>query len=401
MAPIGHVLIFLSRRQTSDGTTSSLSSSGNSVIYIVGIVVICIAMTALLGWLGLKYWQGRKVAAIKADAEIVDAYMEKEDVFKSEGMAVAALEKHRAPIVSADVKPLPPSPSRSPSGKPRVRSSSLGTSGRPYSGMSTAPSSRSRLRISHLPQDMKNRSSTATTAENELIDYHLSQGTMPVAFAPILAEIPSSPTSARHASVTINQAKIVTIPKISPGPLALRPQSSDNSGGHFRFGSFSASIRNSLNSLSTPSPTKSVFNFGIGRKRTESSIPVASPDNQRTIVITSFSPLLPDELVLKPGVEEKVTVVQSFDDGWCIVARTNLGELEVGAVPEWVFGLAEGEDEMFNTMRPMRSTSLGVTVDLRVVEAAGEKPKTGSGHFSWALASMTDQRASMISWSNF
>lgn len=237
--------------------------------------------------------------------------------------------------------------------------------------------------------------------ENELIDYHLNGGTMPVAFAPLILSPPGSPNSARHPSVTIQQASIVTVPRLSPGPKAQRPQS-NSSPGHFRLGSFSASIRHSLTSLQVPSPTKSIFNFGVTRKpfRTPSSLPPASPDNQRTIVVTTFSPLLPDELVLKPGVQEKVTVLQTYDDGWCIVARTNLGVLEVGAVPEWVFGLADGEDEMF-AMRPMRSTSLGVTVDLRVVDAGPVAGDRGEARFSWALATMTDERASVISWSNF
>ncbi|KAG8851322.1 hypothetical protein FRB96_009387 [Tulasnella sp. 330] len=409
MAPIlttpGHGFISVSRRQNVPGTTASISTSNNTAIYMVGIAVICIAIAALFGWLGLRHWRARQAAAgQKAEAEIVDAYIG-EDFFKSEGMTSDSFEKHRVSVVETPTitKPLPPRPARpslSPLAKTRVRSSSMGSSGRPYSGMSaSAPASRSRLRISTLPQD--HRSSTATTAENELIDYHLNEGTMPVAFAPLSFIPPDSPNSARDPSVTINQASRVTIPKLSPGPEAHRPQSNDTTS-HFRLGSLTASIRHSLTSLA-PSPTKSVFNYGVTRKpfRTASTIPPPSPENQRTIVIASFNPLLPDELVLKPDVQEKVTVLETYDDGWCIVARTNLGVLEVGAVPEWVFGLPDGEDEMF-AMRPMRSTSLGVTVNVRVVDTGpAEASNKLEGHFSWALATMTDARASVISWSNY
>jgi hypothetical protein len=91
-----------------------------------------------------------------------------------------------------------------------------------------------------------------------------------------------------------------------------------------------------------------------------------------------FAPLLPDELVLRPN--EKVTVIQTFEDGWYIVGRkspfhapgpakpsgyafgrgTPTDEVEIGAVPSWVFekrtpGSPKPE-------RPMRSASLGVTL---------------------------------------
>jgi len=88
-----------------------------------------------------------------------------------------------------------------------------------------------------------------------------------------------------------------------------------------------------------------------------------------------FEPVLPDELL--PSLGERLTVVQSFDDGWCIVGRENStivhtakslfksqepGEnIEIGVVPAWCFlkpvkGL--------RAERPIRSTSLGVTINL-------------------------------------
>jgi len=246
----------------------------------------------------------------------------------------------------------------------------------------------------------KNRLSSATFTEHELIDYYLGQGTMPVAFAPTARAEPSNyPFTAEKARI---QSLTGTLPPLSAGPTESTPQQIV-SPSHSRLSSLSASIRHSLfshRSSSPPSsPTKSIFNFGLSRKpfRTTSVIPTPTDENQRTIVITSFSPLLPDELVLKPGTQERVTVVQTYDDGWCIIARTNMGMLEVGAVPEWVFGVKQGEDESMGTMRPMRSTSLGVTVDLKVADTVGEQ--TPERH--WALAMTEDSRASIISWSNF
>lgn len=93
-----------------------------------------------------------------------------------------------------------------------------------------------------------------------------------------------------------------------------------------------------------------------------------------------FDPVLPDELVVSLG--ETLMIVQSFDDGWCIVGRDSMfapGEVELGAVPAWclvkpVKGL--------RAERPMRVSSLGVTIDLS------------------AAPSMAP-RDNVMSWSNF
>jgi len=93
-----------------------------------------------------------------------------------------------------------------------------------------------------------------------------------------------------------------------------------------------------------------------------------------------FSPVLPDELVLSLG--ERVTVVQSFDDGWCVVGRDSLlksSEVEMGAVPAWCFVKPV---KGLKATRPMRTTSLGVTVQI------DQGPAFSS-------------RDEVISWSNF
>ncbi|QRV89353.1 hypothetical protein RhiJN_17371 [Ceratobasidium sp. AG-Ba] len=96
-------------------------------------------------------------------------------------------------------------------------------------------------------------------------------------------------------------------------------------------------------------------------------------------VQTVFPPLLPDELVLRIG--EKVTLLQTFDDEWCVVGRDRFGEVEVGAVPAFVFTKAKS-GEAFD--RPMRSTSLGVQVEM-----------------SSAPGAVWSSREEVISWSNF
>lgn len=89
-----------------------------------------------------------------------------------------------------------------------------------------------------------------------------------------------------------------------------------------------------------------------------------------------FGTTLPDELMIRTG--ERLAVVQTFDDGWCIVgrdSRTRAGDIELGAVPAWVF------IEPVEGVRPerlIRTSSLGVTVTL-------DAP--GGPCFSWSNAS--------------
>ncbi|KAF7330499.1 hypothetical protein MVEN_02489300 [Mycena venus] len=110
-----------------------------------------------------------------------------------------------------------------------------------------------------------------------------------------------------------------------------------------------------------------------------------------------FSPVLPDELLLT-SLGERLTVVQAFDDGWVVVGRTHGAgsalaqpkslfksaspaegdSVELGVVPAWCFlkpvkGL--------RAERPVRSTSLGITVQM-------DGPSFSS-------------RNELLSWSNF
>ena len=93
-----------------------------------------------------------------------------------------------------------------------------------------------------------------------------------------------------------------------------------------------------------------------------------------------FAPVLPDKLVLSLG--ERVLVIESFDDGWCVIRHDSLikaGDVEMGAVPSWCFVKPV---KGLKASRPMRTTSLGVTVQI----------KSGPGFSS---------RDEVISWSSF
>jgi hypothetical protein len=103
-----------------------------------------------------------------------------------------------------------------------------------------------------------------------------------------------------------------------------------------------------------------------------------------------FEPVLPDELL--PVLGERLTVVRSFDDGWCVVGRENStfahsakslfksqepgDHIEIGVVPAWCF---LKQVKGLRAERPIRSSSLGVTVNM-------DGPSS---------------RNELISWSNF
>lgn len=152
-----------------------------------------------------------------------------------------------------------------------------------------------------------------------------------------------------------------------------RPPSGGNRGSWISFLSASGSGRSRFSVLSSTSSIDSNPTTGTLRK-----------------IRQIFNPILPDELLVNLG--DKLTVVQSFDDGWCVVGKEGgafiqpkslfkpepPSNIEIGVVPAWCFmkpvvGL-KGE-------RPIRSTSLGITVQM-------EGPAFSS-------------REEIISWSNF
>jgi len=171
--------------------------------------------------------------------------------------------------------------------------------------------------------------------KQEIVDYHASEGNLPRPFAPF-----SFALQAGNAPPAGKRASTLSVLTVS---------------------------RNSFLSIHSHSSR-----FSIASTLSSSS------QSGRRKVHQVFDPVLPDELVVSAG--ERLTVMQSFDDGWCIVGRPgmlNKEEVEMGAVPAWCFlkpvkGL--------RTERPVRIGSLGVTVQL---DAPGA------------------ERDQVMSWSNF
>ncbi|KAL4252564.1 hypothetical protein ABKN59_004994 [Abortiporus biennis] len=169
-------------------------------------------------------------------------------------------------------------------------------------------------------------------SKEQIIEHYSAEGTLPRPFAPYMGDndtlTPPSPVADKRSSTA-----------------------SWMSFGRHSFLSANSSPRFSVAS------TVSSSNGGGQRK-----------------VHQIFNPVLPDELVISLG--EHLTIVNSYDDGWCIVGRDGLSGPELGAVPAWCFIKSSPG---LRAERPLRTTSLGVTINLDV----------------------PDTRSNLVSWSNF
>ncbi|CAL1716297.1 unnamed protein product [Somion occarium] len=189
---------------------------------------------------------------------------------------------------------------------------------------------------------MPHKTLSPNATREEIVQHHKEEGTLPRPFAPFMGDgstlAPPSPLEGSNRSSTA---------------------------------SFLSIARNSfLSSNSRRISVASVASTGSG-----GAVTTAGGGTARKVRQT-FNPVLPDELVISVG--ERVTMVNSFDDGWCIVGRDGMGgTVELGAVPAWCFiKPAPG----LRADRPLRTSSLGVTINI----------DAGSG-----------PRQDVISWSNF
>jgi hypothetical protein len=309
--------------RSADSSALSMSSSLGPV-YVAGFVVVGLTIMGLFIWFGIRIFRNRSKA-------------KRDDVRGAAFLSVRGLVKEGDEQKTTE-KELP------------------------ENFQAIQGNTFSRSQITHsivLPDKVLTRS--PSVMRNEVIDFHRQSGTFPRPFAPgPFSFALGAGSSSRRSSI-------------------LNPNSPDRS-------SF---FRNSFAS-STGSPNR--FSV-ISTSSSVSSTPtVGSPRKVRQM----FNPILPDELLIT-HVGERLTVVQSFDDGWCIVGRENSvfastakslfksspvatkdNNVELGVVPAWCFlkpvkGL--------KAERPVRSTSLGITVHME-----------GPGFSS---------REEVMSWSNF
>jgi hypothetical protein len=206
----------------------------------------------------------------------------------------------------------------------------------------------------------------ADATREEILAFHQDTDTVPRPF---------------HFALSASQGGDVTDPSMLLPMSHSRADSGDRRSWRSSLFALGGGLRNSQSRPSSVASTLSVASGGATRRK----------------VRQLFGPVLPDELVLALG--EGLTVLHSYDDGWCIVGRADASspfaaaaavaqgsafgqgkkteEAEVGAVPAWVFVKPV---KGLRAERPMRSSSLGVTID---------------------ASAPTGPRQDLMSWSNF
>ncbi|KAI0711961.1 hypothetical protein C8T65DRAFT_574793 [Cerioporus squamosus] len=186
-------------------------------------------------------------------------------------------------------------------------------------------------------------------SRDEILQHYTAEGKLPRPFAPFAPPSPSTCVGSAHSGMDMlpSGRPSSTSSWLSP----IFPLAGSRSSRRF-------------SNMSAMSGTSSIGSIGASQKK----------------IRQIFDPVLPDELVVSLG--ETLRLVQQHDDGWCIVGRDSVfkpGEVEMGAIPAWCFlkpvkGL--------RAERPMRVSSLGVTVNLDAAPGI-------------------DHRDNVMSWSNF
>lgn len=220
---------------------------------------------------------------------------------------------------------------------------------------------------------------------NEPVSQFLSQSTTVV--FPQKAVVPAQiARPSRHDHVPSSEVPAACAAPL-PRPRAL---SSLNPSHSRQSRSSSVSLGNFRSSTRFPSGLRSSHSRESSR---------SSASHQARSVRQFFQPVLPDELPLS-RVGEQLHILQSFDDGWCLVAQNNSirsrsslsifnpsrlsarvessgDNVQLGFVPAWVF---VKPTKGLSVERPIRSSSAGM------LQAGSDAPES---------------RETVISWSNF
>ncbi|KLO15275.1 hypothetical protein SCHPADRAFT_888645 [Schizopora paradoxa] len=221
-----------------------------------------------------------------------------------------------------------------------------------------------------------------TATREEIISFYEEKGDLPKPFAPFHFALNASSSSSSSSLDTLTPPMPVMTSKkdyrvstdsFSASAAHLAPPPSPGKRGSVFSFSFPDAFAPSRRHSKAMSSISSIFS-------TSGSSTVGGKGLQMQRVKQLFTPILPDEPTLILG--ERVAIMKSHDDGWCIVGRDKPygkpGEVELGAVPAWCFVKPM---KGLRSERPVRSTSLGVTVQM---DDEHEKP-----------------RGDYISWSNF
>ncbi|KAL0955023.1 hypothetical protein HGRIS_003942 [Hohenbuehelia grisea] len=212
---------------------------------------------------------------------------------------------------------------------------------------------------------------------------------------------PASPTRRSQPPTLGPLSSLISYPRLSLGLFRDTSPTSPTSRGFM------------LNT-STPLPANrqsrsSISSFGLSPRDITGGSPIT---DVRRVRQPFTAPVLPDEL-LATRIGERLAVLQSFDDGWCLVARKDpsssvpmrrslfgppgaLGTegLDMGVIPAWCF--VKPVRGMF-AQRPMRGASL-VPAHVPPPPSPSEAKVAPSAPMAAVKAR---ERTDVISWSNF
>ncbi|KAL5526280.1 hypothetical protein ACEPAF_8003 [Sanghuangporus sanghuang] len=295
---------FLTTKRSSDPNDTSGVRMGSLDIPIYALVGICIAVATLLGlalWISIKIMRKRSQARREGKRDTL--FLTVKGVLKESSYKPMHNEFSRANLTESVVMP----------DKGSSHGGRMGKLPRPFAPFSFA------LSASHLSS-----SSSSTAAAQD-----------------------------KRVSTQSFSASAACLPPPSPHSRAsLQPSLRDSIRESF----FGGNDHTRSGSALSGGSRLSVFSTGSSGAGSMTGV-------QQRQVRQVFTPILPDELTLTLG--ESVSILRSFDDGWCIVARTKPystnGDAELGAVPAWCFVKPM---KGLRSERPVRSSSLGVTVQV-------------------------------------
>lgn len=220
--------------------------------------------------------------------------------------------------------------------------------------------------------------------EIRIYDHHAQTNTVPLPFPTVqphdVARIKAA--VAAHRRTASQQSRKPSLeypePAMHRKPFSIVSSHRDWSKHHSQAGSVAASVASSFSFASMPY-RGSTLSALQESPSTASALPKIQPGMH--VVKVAFTALLPDEISLEVG--DRVTVVDVYDDGWCVVLSSG-AEVVMGAVPAYCFADADADKpEGFEHTRPERKGSLGVKVELEEQDTSGHSSRHDSV-FSWS-----------------
>lgn len=383
-----------------DPTVNNGNSPIDSPVLIGGIAAAGAALLALIVWLSwvlLRSKRRRRSRAVDAEG--------RPKLPPDWVTAVEQFNRAKSPHSSHKVKPTAALASQFAFPHNAGAASKEGyafTSPSASSSSSAAPPARPAVPARHTPSPLRpqevskpkplpHQTRPLSRDEFRILDHHTQTNTIPLPFARIqpadVARIQAAVHN-RNGSHSTTQSwrsqprasALVHDPAAAMSP-PRKPFSIASSHALSKHHSTAGSVASSFSFASMPYRGSTL---GALQEDSASAVvpPAALIQPGMHVIKVAFTALLPDEVNVAVG--DRVTVVDVYDDGWCVVLKSGEDDVLMGAVPAWCFDApADDEPEGFERTRPERKASLGVTVELEEPDTSGQSSRHDSV-FSWS-----------------